>query len=251
MFFDHLRLRVINPEDERHMRDMETISLYESRGSVEYDYLKQCLHFMNITTSSRDGLRDCFELVECIDIFICACGIDIDALRHLLSDTYENGYSLCGLTIVNTRMFYGSAVDDGLLAKAGPRSLISAINSSVHKLEYIRLANIDYHDEDVQWPTHEEYGGLVFRKKDEMQGILSALHDSLPEEDQSAFQARAPTVQSLEDEDEDSNYSDTEARRWSDIADLLHENGMLWTDHAGTGHPKLQVPYTESRFAKG
>ncbi|KAI5245705.1 hypothetical protein E4T43_02976 [Aureobasidium subglaciale] len=202
------------------------IVLYDAGSSVTYDYVEQCLYVGSIATRFWDELRDWLELVECLNISIYECGIDLDALQDLLSDTHENGYSLRALTIVNTTIFYGSAIDDDLLAKAGPRSLISAISSFAHKLEYIHLANIDCHDEDLQWPAYKGCKGLIFKKKDEMQGFLSALHDGLPEEDESAFQAQASAVESLEDEDEDSNYSDTEARR-SDIADFSHDNGML------------------------
>ncbi|KAI5210535.1 hypothetical protein E4T39_00315 [Aureobasidium subglaciale] len=144
---------------------------YPSGGSVTYGHVEQCLKIWNIDTCSWHELRDWLELVECIDIDIQDCGINLNALRDLLSSTRKDGYPSSWIQRFSSEVL--------LLMKARPRSLIGVISSYAPELEYIRLADIRCSDTDVQWPA-SSYGGqqgLVFKKKNEMRQFLSALYD--------------------------------------------------------------------------
>lgn len=160
----------------------ELVAEYPGVGHISLNYVQECSRVQSLDTfhwlEFADWLTVCCDSIE-----INGCGLDPLELEHVLSWAHKCNRPIRALSIVDTRLFDGSARDDIYLHAPCLHRLIQAIIPYAHHLEHLRFADIVGNGKiDPCLAFKSDQGGLELDGKDEICLHLDRLSAQFVEE---------------------------------------------------------------------
>lgn len=175
----------------------ELVAEYPDVGHISLNYVHGCLRVQSLDIfhwlEFADWLTVCCDSIE-----INGCGLDLLELEYVLSGAHKCNRPIRALSIVDTRLFDGSARDDIYLHATCLHRLIQAILPYAHHLEHLRFADIVGNGRIDPCPAFKsDQGGLELDGKDEICLHLDRLSGQFVEETYEEY-----VTSHVEDDDE-------------------------------------------------